>query len=51
MKLEDLKATGMAIIGVGNWPIEAIDIGLKIVLTTISIIYFTIRIKKEIKSK
>ena len=48
MKLEDIKAMGMAIVGVGNWPIEAIDISLKIMLTTISIIYFAIRIKKEI---
>jgi hypothetical protein len=51
LKLDDVKATGMAILGVGNWPIEAIDIGLKIILTAISIAYFAIRINKELKEK
>lgn len=41
----------MAVVGIGNWPIEAIDVGLKILLTAISIIYFAVRIRKELKDK
>jgi hypothetical protein len=37
------------IIGVGNWPIDALDLTLKILLTALSIVYVTVRIKKELK--
>ena len=49
MKIEDLKCAIMTIIGVGNWPIDAIDLSLKITLTAISIVYIAIRISKELK--
>jgi len=49
LKIEDIKTALVTIIGVGNWPIDAIDISLKIILTTFSIVYVGIRIKKEIK--
>ena len=49
MKLEDVKCGIAAIVGVGNWPIDAIDLSLKILLTLISIVYVGIRIRKELK--
>ena len=49
MKIEDLKCAFATIIGVGNWPIDAIDLSLKITLTAISIVYIGIRISKELK--
>lgn len=49
MKIEDLKCGIATIIGVGNWPIDAIDLSLKIILTAASIMYVGIRIWKELK--
>ena len=49
MKIEDLKCGIAAIVGVGNWPIDAIDLSLKITLTAISIVYIGIRMSKELK--
>ena len=49
MKPEDIKCGFAAIVGVGNWPIDAIDLSLKILLTLISIVYVGIRIRKELK--
>ena len=49
VKIEDLKCAFATIIGVGNWPIDAIDLSLKITLTAISIVYIGIRITKELK--
>jgi hypothetical protein len=51
VKLEDIKCGFAAIVGVGNWPIDAIDLSLKILLTLISIFYVGIRIWKELKNK
>jgi hypothetical protein len=49
VKIEDLKCGLVTIIGVGNWPIDAIDMSLKILLTALSIVYIAVRIKKELK--
>jgi hypothetical protein len=49
VKIEDLKCGIATIVGVGNWPIDAIDLSLKILLTAISIVYVAVRIKKELK--
>ncbi len=49
MKIEDLKCGFATIIGVGNWPIDALDLSLKIILTVASIVYVSIRIYKELK--
>ncbi len=49
MKLEDVKCGIAAIVGVGNWPIDAIDLSLKILLTALSIVYVAVRIAKELK--
>jgi len=49
VKIEDIKCAFATIIGVGNWPIDAIDLSLKIVLTVASICYVGIRIWKELK--
>ena len=49
MKIEDLKCAFATIIGVGNWPIDAIDLTLKIILTATSIVYVAVRLAKELK--
>ena len=49
MKIEDVKCAFATIIGVGTWPIDAIDLSLKILLTALSIVYVAVRIAKELK--
>jgi len=49
LNAEDFKCAFAGIVGLGNWPIQSIDLSLKITLTTLSIVYVSVRIYKEIK--
>ena len=46
--MDDLKVLAVSAAGVGNWAIN-IDLGLKIVLTGLSIVYVILKIKQLIK--
>jgi len=48
--LDDLKVLAVSAAGVGNWVIN-IDLGLKIMLTGLSIIYVILKIKQLLKKE
>ena len=48
MNLDDLKVLAVSTAGVGNWAIN-IHLGLKIVLTVLSIVYVLLKIKQLLK--
>ena len=48
--MDDLKVLAVSAAGVGNWVIN-IDLGLKIMLTGLSIIYVILKIKQLLKKE
>lgn len=48
MNLDDLKVLGASVAGLGNWLVN-IDLGLKLVLTGLSIVYVLLKIKQLLK--
>ena len=48
--MDDLKVLAASVAGVGNWAIN-IDLGLKIVLTGLSIVYVFLKIKQLLKKE
>jgi len=50
VNLDDLKVLAVSAAGVGNWVIN-IDLGLKIMLTGLSIIYVILKIKQLLKKE
>ena len=50
MNFDDLKVLAVSVAGLGNWIIN-IDLGLKIVLTVLSIVYVLLKIKQLLKKE
>tara|TARA_R100001463_G_scaffold18553_3_gene46387 strand:- start:3835 stop:3987 length:153 start_codon:yes stop_codon:yes gene_type:complete len=50
VNFDDLKVLAVSAAGVGNWAIN-IDLGLKIVLTGLSIVYVLLKIKQLLKKE
>lgn len=50
MNFDDLKVLAVSAAGVGNWAIN-IDLGLKIVLTALSIVYVVLKIRQLLKKE